>query len=102
MQIKTILLAATSLLALAGATASDPHTDTKIGASAPDVFDVEANALLTRAPDQCFVMCHAPWLKCSRDCGGTDQCNDKCACELFSDPKQMCRVRRKLLTIPTH
>jgi hypothetical protein len=97
------LLAAARLVALVNATA-DAHDDAS--RSMPDVRAVNmANTVSItiptvdpafkelRAPDPCEVNCHAPWVKCVRNCGGGSSCEHKCNCIMFSNPRQTCRLQ---------
>tara|TARA_R110002003_G_scaffold463_2_gene20033 strand:- start:6336 stop:6692 length:357 start_codon:yes stop_codon:yes gene_type:complete len=103
MKFTVALLAAARIVALVNATA-DAHDDPSL--SMPDVRAVNMANTVTntfptvdpafkelRAPDPCKVNCHAPWVKCVRDCGGGSFCEHICNCTLFSNPKQLCRVR---------
>jgi hypothetical protein len=106
MKLNTVFIAAASLLGLAAA-AVKPNE-----ASISSVQDDKVKAEVTidnsvpvsaRKPDQCYLNCHLPWKQCVQECTSpnTSFCEHKCNCELFSDPKQLCRVRSKLLdTLP--
>lgn len=106
MKFKAAFLAAASLLVLVHATASlhDSASSAIEGTHGVDVASAFANTIRTedpvavfeRAADPCKVNCHAPWVKCVRDCGGGEHCEQVCNCVLFSNPKQLCRVRGKI------
>ncbi|KAF2023390.1 hypothetical protein EK21DRAFT_94952 [Setomelanomma holmii] len=101
MQSKFFLLVATSLVALISATATGHDgaslslTNADVVNPAIDVREVQGDVVTASAPpDQCELNCHLAWRKCVRDCGGGSFCEHKCSYTLFSNPKQLCRVRR--------
>ncbi|KAH7068569.1 hypothetical protein FB567DRAFT_251676 [Paraphoma chrysanthemicola] len=104
MNLKTAFLAAASLVVLVNAT-SIVHGSASLtieNVREVDVANTAGNTAQTgefldnseRAVDPCKVNCHAPWVKCVRDCGGGASCEQMCNCILFSDPKQLCRTRK--------
>jgi hypothetical protein len=104
MKLNTIFIAAASLLALAAAAVNNPN-EASVSALNDDKIKTEATidipvSISARKPDQCHLNCHLPWKKCVRECTSpnTNFCEHKCNCELFSDPKQLCRIRSKLLS----
>jgi hypothetical protein len=93
MKFKSIILAATALLALVGATTT-ANNEGEVAASSPSITNIEARNV-EAAPDKCYLYCHLPWEKCMEKCGGKDDCSQFCNCSLFGDPTQLCRARRK-------
>lgn len=93
MKLKSIILAATGLLALVVATPTVKN-EGEGAASSPLLTGLEANSIDVHAPpSQCYLNCHLPWEKCKKECGRTERCDHLCNCKLFSNPKQMGRSR---------
>lgn len=108
MRFKSILLAATGLLAVAGATSNVQgrrneallQREVEIAASehvAPGriAHELEDPSYRRRT---CTAKCYNPCDACVKKCGGTNECQSKCECELFRDPKSLCRKKRKSYT----
>jgi hypothetical protein len=103
MKLKSILLAAAGLLALAGAVDSpvSPQEVVKGVATTPSATiaageDISVDA---RYPTPCQLNCDLPWKKCVKECGGGSSCEHQCSCELFSNPKEVCRLRSEQYTL---
>ena len=104
MKLKAILFAAASFLVLVNAAANvatlSPQPTEDMAIIAP-AHVVEASSSLKHIAslsarnlsDSCKLNCNISWNKCVRDCDGGSFCEHKCNCILFSDPKQLCRLR---------
>jgi hypothetical protein len=103
MKLKSILFAATGLLVLAGAGDSpvSSHEVAKGVATTPSATLAAGEDIFidARYPTPCQLNCEFPWKKCVTECGGGSSCEHQCSCELFSNPKEVCRLRSEQSTL---